>query len=290
MSLPFPIGLSIAGFDGSGGAGLQADMKTFSALGVYASTVLTSLPVQNTTGVKNVYDLPLESISEQIDSILEDLDVTAIKIGMLHKPDIIELVASKLENCQAQYLVVDPVMVAKSGHRLLREDAIQALKEYILPIADVLTPNLPEAEDLLGIPLSGISDLSEYKTRIESAGKAILEIGRKSTRIKLRNPNRAVVIKGGHSQFSSSQDCLIQESGNVFWFSSPRIESNNTHGTGCTFSAAVAAELAKGNELELSIQKAKDYLTRAMSAGKNHKIGKGKGPVHFFFRAWEKEL
>jgi hydroxymethylpyrimidine/phosphomethylpyrimidine kinase len=268
MKPNFPIALSIAGFDGSGGAGMQADMKVFSARGVYACTVLTSLPVQNTQGVRAVYDLPLESIGEQIDSQFEDLDIRAVKIGMLHKVDIIQVIAERIQKYKPEFVVVDPVMVAKSGHRLLVPEAVDALKEYILPLATVLTPNLPEATDLLGREIGKESEMAD-------AGRELLKFG-----------SRSVLVKGGHLEGSSqSSDCLVQEA-SVSWFRSDRIQTKNTHGTGCTYSAAIAAELAKGKSIPEAVRLAKDYLTGAMRAGADLEIGKGKGPVHHFYSVW----
>ncbi len=265
----FPIALSIAGFDGSGGAGMQADIKTFSARGVYACNVLTALPVQNTTGVKSLYDLPIQSISEQIDSIFGDLDIQAVKIGMLHKIEIIELVANKLKEYKPKFIVVDPVMVAKSGHRLLQEDAVSALKSLILPLATILTPNIPEAGDLIGREIINSDDM-------EVAGREILQFGA-----------QAVVVKGGHMENDAkSSDCIVQRNGDLTWIHSERFKSNNTHGTGCTFSAAIAAELSKGNSIIDSISIAKKYLSKAIESSSNIKIGKGKGPVHFFYEWW----
>jgi hydroxymethylpyrimidine/phosphomethylpyrimidine kinase len=288
MNQSINIALSIAGFDGSGGAGMQADLKTFSARGVYAATVLTSLPIQNTTGVKNVFDLPIQAIEEQIDSMFEDLAIQSVKIGMLHTVEIIELISKKLVEYKPRHIVVDPVMVAKSGHRLLKEDAVNALREYILPLATVLTPNLPEAQDILGLE----DLLSLGKTNEESmelAGEKILEIGNQSSKVKPIFSERAVVVKGGHSGLATSNDCLVINSSKgkqIHWLAADRIESNNNHGTGCTFSAAIAAELAKGKTLQESVVIAKDYLSKAMDAGKNLKIGKGKGPVQFFHEFW----
>lgn len=279
MKPKFPIGLSIAGFDGSGGAGMQADLKTFSARGLYAATVLTSLPIQNTMGVQKVYDLPIESISEQLDSMFEDLDIIAVKIGMLHKVEIIQQVSEKLSKYKPKFIVVDPVMVAKSGHRLLKEDAVTALKDYILPLATVLTPNIPEAEDLLGTKITSPSDM-------ENAGRDILKIGRSSLLTNCLSKNRYLIVKGGHAEGEKSSDCVVDEEGTVSWLHSERIQSKNTHGTGCTFSAAITAELAKGNPPLEAIRTAKDYLTKAILASKDLEIGKGKGPVQFFHEWW----
>lgn len=279
MKPSFPIGLSIAGFDGSGGAGMQADLKTFSACGVFGVTVLTSLPIQNTQGVRKVYDLPIESIEDQLDCIFEDMDIQAVKIGMLHRTDTIRLVSAKIQLYKPKIVVVDPVMVAKSGHRLLQESAVQALKDWILPLATVLTPNLPEAEDLLGRKISTESEM-------EIAGRDILRIGRESSLVKPLSDNRVVVVKGGHLEGVDSSDCVVTEDGKIHWVRERRIDSKNTHGTGCTFSAALASELAKGNSLQMSVQNAKTYLTLAMQASKDLEIGKGKGPVHFFHNWW----
>jgi hydroxymethylpyrimidine/phosphomethylpyrimidine kinase len=279
MKPNFPIALSIAGFDGSGGAGMQADLKTFSARGVYAATVLTSLPIQNTTGVQKVYDLPIESISEQIDSMFEDLNITAVKVGMLHKVEIIKLVSEKLSKYKPKFIIVDPVMVAKSGHRLLQEDAVTALKEWILPLATVLTPNIPEAEDLLGRKIASSSDM-------EMAGKDILKIGRSSLQTNCLSKNRILIVKGGHAKGEKSSDCVVDEEGSVNWFHSERIQTKNTHGTGCTFSAAITAELAKENSPLAAIRTAKDYLAKAIFASKDLEIGRGNGPVQFFYEWW----
>ncbi len=281
----FPIGLSIAGFDGSGGAGMQADMKVFSALGVYAATVLTSLPIQNTMGVQKVYDLPLESIGEQLDCIFEDLEIKVVKIGMLHKSSIIELVSERLQRYNPDYIVVDPVMVAKSGHRLLEQDAVQSLKDHILPLANVLTPNIPEAEDLLDEKLI-YNSLEEYREKIERMATQILAIGAQSFLTGKRKNPRSVVIKGGHNNFSGSEDCFVIEGKPPFWVSSPRIQTKNTHGTGCAFSCAIASWLAKGEGYTSAFLKAKEYITKAIEVSAEVSVGKGKGPVHFFHHIW----
>lgn len=256
--------LSIAGFDGSGGAGIQADLKTFSALGCYGMTVLTALPVQNTQGVRSIYEIPLKCIEEQIQAIFEDIGADVVKIGMLHRPEIVELVVNSLKEYGPLDIVVDPVMVAKSGDRLLREDAVRALTELLIPIAKVLTPNIPEAEDLLNRRI-------ETEAQMEDAARDISEIGAK-----------AVVLKGGHVKSELSRDCLWYE-GKAQWFSAERIKTNNTHGTGCTFSAAIAAFLAQGNDIVTATQNAKSYLTGALLAGADYQIGHGNGPVNHFY-------
>lgn len=281
--IPFPIGLSIAGFDGSGGAGMQADMKVFSALGVYAATVLTSLPIQNTTGVRKVYDLPLESIEEQIDCLFEDLEIQVVKIGMLHKTSIIETVSQKLLKYKPNYIIVDPVMFAKSGHRLLEPDAIHALKELIIPIANVITPNLPEAEELAGRKIK-YNNKEEYIQLVEKMADEILNF--RVSKVPNSNP-RCIVLKGGHTEFLESMDLLLMDSGVKIWESTPKIQTQNTHGTGCTFSSAMAAYLARGFNITDAFKKSKKYIYEAIVASKDHRIGKGKGPVHFFWNVWK---
>lgn len=262
--------LSIAGFDGSGGAGIQADLKTFSALGCYATTVLTSLPVQNTCGVRSIYDISTECIEEQMKAILDDISQDAVKIGMLHRPDIIESVAKLLRQYQLKNIVVDPVMVAKSGHKLLLPSAIAAMKQYLLPLATVITPNLLEASELVG---------REIKTK-EQMEKAALEL--------LAMGPKAVIVKGGHLT-GDCDDCVCIQNRDIeiYWHRSPRIETLNTHGTGCTFSAAIAAFLARGLNLYDSIHHAKQYITNSIAAGANLEIGQGNGPVHHFHHLWE---
>ncbi len=256
--------LSIAGFDGSGGAGIQADLKTFSALGCYGMTVLTALPVQNTQGVRSIYEIPLKCIEEQIQAIFEDIGVDAVKIGMLHRPEIVGLVVNSLKKYGALNIVVDPVMVAKSGDRLLREDAISALRELLVPIATILTPNIPEAEDLLNRRI-------ESEAEMEKAAKDISKMGA-----------QAVVLKGGHAGGQFSKDCLWFQ-GEAYWFTEERIKTNNTHGTGCTFSAAIAAFLTQGQDIITATKNAKKYLTGALSSGAEYQMGYGNGPVNHFY-------
>ncbi len=260
--------LSIAGFDGSGGAGIQADLKTFSALGCYSMTVLTALPVQNTQGVRSIYEIDIQCIKEQMDSLFEDIGVDAVKIGMLHRPEIIEVVAHALKQYHPPIIVVDPVMVAKSGDRLLYEGAVVALKELILPLATIITPNIPEAEDLLNRRIVSKLDM-------ENAAKELSFMGAK-----------AVVVKGGHMQSHLSDDCLYADE-SIYWYSSERIDTINTHGTGCTFSAAIAALLARGCNIPEAVKRAKEYLTGALKSGANYEIGHGQGPVNHFYDIWE---
>lgn len=250
--------LSIAGFDGSGGAGIQADLKTFSAFGCYGMTVLTALPIQNTCGVRKCYEIPLSAILEQLEAIFDDITPNAIKIGMLFNSNIIEVVANFLKKyAEGIPIVLDPIMLAKSGDHLLLPEAIDALKTLLIPIATVITPNIPEAIELIG-----------YSNDQLDIGEKILALGAKSA-----------VIKGGHLQGKNSNDLFISKDINL-WLESPRVNSNNTHGTGCTFSAAIASCLAMGMELSDACLTAKRYIYQAIKTGEYLEIGKGKGPVN----------
>ncbi|BAO99581.1 bifunctional hydroxymethylpyrimidine kinase/phosphomethylpyrimidine kinase [Wolbachia endosymbiont of Cimex lectularius] len=262
--------LSIAGFDGSGGAGIQADLKVFSAFGCYGMTVLTALPVQNTVGVKKCYPLPLESIEEQLAAIFEDITPDVVKIGMLFSSEVAELVSeSILKYTIKAPIVVDPVMVAKSGDHLLFPEAVKSIQEKIIPISTVVTPNLSEAKELTGI---------EVRTKEEmlTVAKELLKFGSKS-----------VLLKGGHLKDSNeSCDLLVTADDDYEWFSYPRIETKNTHGTGCTLSAAIASCLALGLDLFDSCRAAKKYISKALEAAQDQHIGKGIGPVHHFYHLW----
>lgn len=259
--------LTIAGSDSGGGAGIQADLKTFAALGCYGTSVITAVTAQNTSAVTSIYEMPLRCIEDQINAVLDDIGCNAVKIGMLHSADVITLVAKCLRRHDVQNIVLDPVMVAKSGDRLLREDAMQALKECIFPLARVVTPNLPEASDLLNRRIEHYDDMVE-------AAKDLLAYGSES-----------VVVKGGHFSGEESSDCLITHEG-THWFHSPRVVTRHTHGTGCTFSSAIAAYLAQSKPIPEAVQYAKDYLTKCIDAGARYQLGHGHGPVHHFFRQW----
>ncbi len=260
--------LSIAGFDGSGGAGIQADLKTFSALGCYGVTVLTALPVQNTCGVRNCYDIPLSAIEEQLEAIFEDIMPDSIKIGMLFSSPIVELVTNFLtKNARNIPIILDPVMVAKSGNYLLLPDAIKTIKTKLIPISTIITPNIPEAEALLNSTIINYNDM-------ENAAKKLLKLG-----------CAAVLVKGGHLKDKLSRDVLVSVEGTK-WYESTRIETKNTHGTGCTLSAAITACLAQGFNLKDSVYKAKYYLTKALEAGASENVGHGFGPVHHFYHLW----
>jgi hydroxymethylpyrimidine/phosphomethylpyrimidine kinase len=258
--------LSIAGFDGSGGAGIQADLKTFSALGCYGMTVLTALPVQNTCGVRSCYDIPLIAIQEQLEAIFDDIVPNSIKIGMLFSSAVVEVVAEfLLKRARGIPIVLDPVMVAKSGDRLLLPDAVVALKKHLIPQATIITPNLQEAEELVGMEPNMID-----------SGKKLLSLG-----------SKAVLLKGGHANcLETSNDLFLNTDGSFEWLNAERINSKNTHGTGCTLSAAICAMLARGLPLLEACRHAKQYLHLAMLKSKDISVGKGKGPVHHFYAIW----
>lgn len=263
-----PIALTIAGSDSGGGAGIQADLKTFSALGVYGASVLTAITAQNTLGVQAVHDVPAGIVAAQIDSVMSDFAVTAVKIGMLSRAGTIAAVAAGLGRHPPVPVVLDPVMVATSGDRLLSPDAIASLQTHLLPLAALVTPNLPEAAELLG---EGVAASEEEAL---GQGRRLLALG-----------CRAVLIKGGHASGPESTDLLVQSDG-VRRFPAPRVATANTHGTGCTLSAAIAARLAAGAPLVAAVTDAKAYLSAAIAAGAGLRIGHGAGPVHHFHRWW----
>lgn len=264
-----PSALSIAGFDGSGGAGIQADLKTFSAWGCYGMTVLTALPVQNTLGVRNCYPLPLQAIKDQLNAIFDDIRPDCIKIGMLYTADIIEAVAECLKTRAAGIpLVLDPVTVAKSGDPLLLPEALESLKALLIPLASLITPNLPEATALTGMH-------AETAEAMPALANALLALG-----------PEAVLLKGGHLAAAISDDLLLQQRGEPHWLKGNRIASKNTHGTGCTLSSAIAAGLAQGLDLYQASQAAKNYVYQAILAAKDQTLGKGQGPVHHFYHLW----
>lgn len=263
-----PIAVTIAGSDSSGGAGIQADLKTFSALGVYGASVITALTAQNTRGVSGIHDVPPEFITAQIDAVFFDLTVAAVKIGMLSQPAAIKAVAAGLKRHEAKNIVLDPVMIAASGDRLLAPEAVEVLRRVLIPRAALITPNLPEAAALLDGP--------EARTEPEMREQAekLLALGAK-----------AVLIKGGHGKGAESVDFLVQPT-TVARLAADRIATENTHGTGCTLSSAVAAGLAKGLSLPDAVREAKAYVTAAIAASDKLSIGKGHGPVHHFHKWW----
>lgn len=262
-----PIALTIAGSDSGGGAGIQADLKTFSALGVYGASVITALTAQNTLGVQGIHDVPPEFVSRQIRSVLEDLKVSAIKIGMLSVPATIEAVATGLAGFDAP-IIFDPVMVAASGDSLLTETAIGTLKSLLVPQAALLTPNLPEAARLLGAPVA------QTEAEMEAQGHALLALG-----------PQAVLVKGGHGEGDEAVDLLVTKTGTTR-FAMPRIPSRNAHGTGCTLSSAITAGVAQGLALEAAVGRAKTYVHAAISAADQLDIGHGHGPTHHFHAWW----
>jgi hydroxymethylpyrimidine/phosphomethylpyrimidine kinase len=263
-----PIAVTIAGSDSGGGAGIQADLKTFSALGVYGASVITALTAQNTKGVTAIHDVPASFVAQQIDAVFSDLDVGAVKIGMVSQAAVIEAIADGLVRWRQSKVVVDPVMVATSGGRLLAPDAIDVLKRVLIPRALVITPNLLEAAALLDVPLA------RNETEMREQGERLLALGA-----------RAVVIKGGHGTGAESVDLLV-EPAVLTRFAAGRVATKNTHGTGCTLSSAIAAGLAKGLALADAVRAAKAYITDALAAAERIKIGSGHGPVHHFHAWW----
>jgi len=259
-----PIAATIAGSDSGGGAGIQADLKTFAALGVYGASVITALTAQNTRGVTAIHDAPAAFIGQQIDSVYSDLAVAATKIGMLSRVETVVAVAQGLRRWQTRRIVLDPVMIATSGAKLLLPDAVAAIRAELFPLADLVTPNLPEAAALTGEGLAGDE-------------AAMLRQGE----MLLRQGARAVLVKGGHGGGPESVDILVDAAG-MRRFAAPRIATANTHGTGCTLSSAIAAGFAKGLGLDTAISQAKTYLTGAIAAADRLRIGSGPGPVDHF--------
>jgi hydroxymethylpyrimidine/phosphomethylpyrimidine kinase len=263
-----PAALTIAGSDSSGGAGIQADLKTFAALGVYGASVITALTAQNTQGVTGIHQVPAEFVTAQIDAVFADLDVGAVKIGMVAEPSVIAAIAAGLQRWSPGHVVLDPVMVATSGDRLLAEDAVEALRAKLVPRASILTPNLPEAAALLNEPMAS------SEAAIENQGRRLLALG-----------CPAVLIKGGHGQGSESIDYLVRESGAIA-LAAPRVATENTHGTGCSLSSAIAAGLAKGEDLETAVRGAKAFVSAAIAAADRFSVGHGHGPIHHFHRIY----
>lgn len=257
--------MTIAGSDSGAGAGIQADLKTFAALGVYGTSVITAITAQNTLGVTGIHEVPVELVRAQIEAVVSDIGVDAVKTGMLSSSAIIEAVAEGVERLKLSPLVVDPVMVAKGGDRLLREDAVEALRTRLLPLATVVTPNIPEAEVLAGHAIRSAEDR-------QRAAKGIVGLGA-----------RAVVVKGGHGE-GEPVDLLYDGTG-FREYAGPRIETTNTHGTGCTFASAIAAGLARGLDLDEAVAGAKAFVTEAMR--RSFPLGKGHGPLHHFYELWE---
>jgi hydroxymethylpyrimidine/phosphomethylpyrimidine kinase len=262
------VALTIAGSDSSGGAGIQADVKAFSALGVYGASVLTALTAQNTLGVQGIYPVDPGFVRAQMDSVFNDLAVGAVKIGMLGTAPVIEAVAEGLRHWRPRWIVLDPVMVAKGGHKLLEEDAVEAIRRHLLPLANLVTPNLPEAGVLLG-------EVAPAERRAMPAAAARLQ------GLGARN----VLLKGGHLDTPDSPDLLLH-GGEVHWLETERVPTARTHGTGCTLSAAITAGLARGRSLPAAVVAAKRYLAGAIAAADALGVGQGHGPVHHFHGLW----
>jgi hydroxymethylpyrimidine/phosphomethylpyrimidine kinase len=264
--------LTIAGSDSGGGAGIQADLKTFSALSAYGASVITALTAQNTRAVSAIHDVPPEFVSAQMNAVFDDIDFAAVKIGMLSRPVIIDAVADGLRRHRPRNVVLDPVMVAKSGDRLLRADAVSALRQRLLPLATVITPNLPEAAVLL--------DLEEAEDEAGMIDAA--------ARLRALGP-QAVLLKGGHLAKEAESVDVLDDGAEPLTLAAPRITTANTHGTGCTLSSAIAALLARGLPLRDAVREAKAYVTAAIRAADRLKVGHGHGPVHHFHALWREE-
>jgi hydroxymethylpyrimidine/phosphomethylpyrimidine kinase len=262
--MPTPIALTIAGSDSSGGAGIQADLKTFAAFGVYGASVITALTAQNTKGVSGIHHVPSDFVTAQMDAVFSDLDVNAVKIGMVAQRATIEAIVAALKRWSPKHVVLDPVMVATSGDRLIDHGAVEALRTMLIPRAALITPNLPEAAALLDEPVA-VDEVA-----IESQGRRLLAMG-----------CRMVLIKGGHGQGAESIDYLVGGDG-VTALAAPRIATQNTHGTGCSLSSAIAAGLAKGEPLETAVRHAKTWISAAIAAADRLDVGRGHGPIHHF--------
>lgn len=258
--------LTIAGSDSGGGAGIQADIKAISATGGYAASAITAVTVQNTLGVKDVYPIPPETICHQIEAVVSDIGADAVKIGMLHSEEVVLAVAACLKKLGAKNIVLDPVMVSTSGHRLIEESAIESLKSVLLPMATVITPNVPEAEILSGVKIESQEDLPAMARRLSCEGKV------------------SVMMKAGHLEGDVLVDVFYDAASDTcIRFPSPRIETPNTHGTGCTLSSAIASFLAQGLTPADAASSAKIYLSKALTSGASFSVGHGHGPVDHFF-------
>jgi hydroxymethylpyrimidine/phosphomethylpyrimidine kinase len=261
-----PVALTIAGSDCSGGAGIQADLKTFAALGVYGASVVTALTAQNTRGVSAIHPVPADFVTAQVEAVFGDLDVRAVKIGMAAELATIDAIAAALTRWRPKHVVLDPVMVATSGDRLLAADALDGLRTKLIPQASLITPNLPEAAALLDEPVAA------GEAAIERQGERLLAMG-----------CPAVLIKGGHGQGVESIDYLITRGGSLA-LAAPRVATQNTHGTGCSLSSAIAAGLARGEDMETAVRQAKDWISAAIAAADRLGVGHGHGPIHHFHR------
>lgn len=259
--------LTIAGSDSGGGAGIQADLKTISALGCYGTTAITAITAQNTLGVNGIYPIPVDMVEKQVGAVLNDIGADAVKIGMLHSVEIIMTIHKVLLKFKVKNIVLDPVMVAASGDKLIEDNALDALTGYLFPIADIITPNIPEANILLNGIIATKDDM------IESA-KSLLKFG-----------SKAVLLKGGHMKGNVLFDVYVRNkvSSDMKIFENMKVDTNNVHGTGCTLSSAIASFLARGDKMDLAVKNAIDYLQNAIRYGKDYKTGQGIGPVNHFF-------
>ncbi len=265
-----PIALTVAGSDSGGGAGIQADLKTFSALGVYGCSVITALTAQNTVGVHGVFDVSPAFVRAQMKAVFDDIAVDAVKIGMLGRAEVIEAVRLDLKRYKPKWVVLDPVMIAKSGDRLLAKNAMRALIRDLVPVADIITPNLSEAGAMLKLkqPITDPDQMADAANRLLGLGP------------------KAVLLKGGHLSSDSAADLLVTEEGGNEWLPGRRFQTRNTHGTGCTLSAAIAAGLAKGQTMPEAVKQAKAYIVNAIATADTLEVGKGHGPVHHFHGLW----
>ncbi|KFE99851.1 hydroxymethylpyrimidine kinase [Chryseobacterium formosense] len=261
----YPSVLTIAGFDGSGGAGIQADIKTISALGCYATSVLTALPVQNTQGVRNIFPIPVEAVSEQIEAILDDIFPDAIKIGMVHTPELVETIVKTLAKYKKVPIVFDPVMVATSGHRLIEEKTIETIIEKLFPISDIITPNMDEAAILAKMEVKNLDDM-------KIAGERIKELGCKN-----------ILLKGGHLETEMITSFFYNDQNDYQSFKSEKVDTKNTHGSGCTLSSAIASFIARGKSMDEAVAFAQYYVSEAVLKGSDVQTGKGNGPLNHFF-------
>jgi hydroxymethylpyrimidine/phosphomethylpyrimidine kinase len=258
----YPRVLSIAGSDSGGGAGIQADLKTFAALGCFGMTAITALTAQNTLGVRSIHAVPLQILADQIDAVVEDIGVDATKIGMLHSAQTVRTVASALQRHGLKRVVLDPVMIATSGAVLIDREAVDVLVKELFPLADVVTPNLDEAALLVDHPLESEADM-------EAAARQLIERGA-----------RAVLLKGGHLAGDTVSDLLLTRTAAPLWMRAPRIRSANTHGTGCTLSSAIASHLALGADLPAAVERAREFVRGALAAGADVRTGSGSGPLN----------
>ncbi|WP_461532892.1 bifunctional hydroxymethylpyrimidine kinase/phosphomethylpyrimidine kinase [Sinomicrobium sp.] len=261
----YPSVLAIAGFDGSGGAGIQADIKTISALGCYATSVLTALPVQNTQGVRNIFHIPVKAVSEQIEAIMDDVFPDAIKIGMVHTPELVETIVKTLAKYKKVPIVFDPVMVATSGHRLIEKETIQTIVKELFPISDILTPNMDEASILADMQVKTLDDM-------KIAGEKIKDLGGKH-----------ILLKGGHQTTAKITSLFYSDKHSSRVFESLKLNTNNTHGSGCTLSSAIASFIAQGKSLNDAVACAQAYVSEAIINGSDVQTGKGNGPLNHFF-------